>query len=74
VAMWEAYARPNSPEEALGEDEAARGRDEAMFAAVEEAIANPHLPDGDGSVMFSYDPAVEGGHHVGRALHAIRDP
>lgn len=71
AALWGSYARPPSPEDALQEDEAAAGPGETMFAAVRKAITDPRLPDDDGSLLISYDAAIEAAHQVGRALHAL---
>ncbi|WP_436528500.1 hypothetical protein [Actinoplanes sp. HUAS TT8] len=67
-SLWQVYAEP-----AQLDDEQMGGGSEAMFAAVAEAITAPNLPNGDGSVLMSYDEPVECAHEVGRVLHAIGD-
>jgi hypothetical protein len=38
-----------------------------------EALHDPNLPDGTGSLLVSYDPPIEAAHELGRLLHTIGD-
>jgi hypothetical protein len=71
--LWDTYTDPPSGHEdpdamALLAEERGDG-----LHRIREAVQRPHLPDGQGVLLVSYDPLVEAGHAVGRALHGLGD-
>ena len=74
-ALWRCYTHPgraSDDPESNGEGWRREQTREA-FPEVVTAITKPNLPDADGAMLESYDPAEEWAHRVGRALHAIND-
>jgi hypothetical protein len=71
--LWRCYTHPASATLTLEPNTEGWRRDltRKAFAEVLPALAQPHLPEDDGSIILSYDPVEEGAHRAGRALHAI---
>jgi hypothetical protein len=71
--LWRCYTHPASATLTTEPNTEGWRRDltRKAFTDVLPALAKPSLPDGDGSILMSYDPVEEGAHRTGRALHAI---
>jgi hypothetical protein len=75
-ALWRCYTHP--PESA-GDDLSdntegwRRQLDRDEFGQVVAIVANPNLPDENGSLVVDYSPVTESAHRLGRALHGIGD-
>jgi hypothetical protein len=74
-ALWRCYTHPASAADSLEVNTEGWRREQTreQFASVTGYLRQPNLPDGNGSLMVSYDPVVEHAHRVGRCLHAACD-
>jgi hypothetical protein len=70
-ALWEsAAAFPDDDDDVAAVELRERGDDRAEII---EALRDPNLPDGTGSLLVSYDPPIEAAHELGRLLHTVGD-
>lgn len=73
AAMWDIYVHPASqfgdPDEP-NTDAWHWDRERKAFPEALTAVRSPRLPR-DGGLMMSYCQVEEGGHRLGRALHAL---
>lgn len=76
AALWRSYTHPAvaaGDPDAVDTEAWRRAESRAAFAMVPDWVAEPNLPEADGSLLMAYDQVEESAHSVGRTLYGIGD-